>query len=339
MDENINNIKLDLKDIKNKLLIGLDIGGTLTKICILCDKTESSINDFIISKNIFEKIDLNSYYLFLSFFKTDKFETDFFKFLKDLNNIVKINELYLTGGGAYKFNDIIKKNFNIELLNHDELQSLKYGYLFMNNYNSFYEIENNSIKNVPPENLKFPHISANIGSGVSILKITSPEKYERVGGTLMGGGSLIGLSKLIIGIDNYEKILELAEKGNNENIDITKKDFLKENEDLKTENDIISSLGKIHQYILDGKKNEIKKEDIALSLLNMICYHITQYTVLYAKKNDVDTIYYFGTFTKNNSLVNKILNKASKHWNKDIKVRFNNYSGFLGAIGTLLVKK
>ena len=44
MDENINNIKLDLKDIKNKLLIGLDIGGTLTKICILCDKNESSIN-------------------------------------------------------------------------------------------------------------------------------------------------------------------------------------------------------------------------------------------------------------------------------------------------------
>ena len=336
MDEN-NNQKLYLKEIKNKLLIGLDIGGTLTKICILCDKNESSVNDFLLSNN-FEKFDLNSYNLFKTFFKTINFETDFFKLVKNLNNIVKINEMDLTGGGAYKYNDIIKKNFDIELIKHDELQSLKYGYLFMNNYKSFYEIENNNIKEVP-ENIKFPHISANIGSGVSILKISSPEKYERVGGTLVGGGTLIGLSKLIIGIDDYDEIVELASKGNNENVDLTKKDLLKENEELKTDNDIISSLGKVYQYVLNGKKDEIKKEDIALSLLNMICYHISQYTVLYAKQSNIDTIYYFGTFIKKNSIVDKILNQASKHWNKNIKVRFNNFGGYLGTIGTLLVKK
>ena len=335
MDEN--NQKLYLKEIKNKLLIGLDIGGTLTKICILCDKNESSVNDFLLSNN-FEKFDLNSYNLFKTFFKTINFETDFFKLVKNLNNIVKINEMDLTGGGAYKYNDIIKKNFDIELIKHDELQSLKYGYLFMNNYKSFYEIENNNIKEVP-ENIKFPHISANIGSGVSILKISSPEKYERVGGTLVGGGTLIGLSKLIIGIDDYDEIVELASKGNNENVDLTKKDLLKENEELKTDNDIISSLGKVYQYVLNGKKDEIKKEDIALSLLNMICYHISQYTVLYAKQCNTDTIYYFGTFIKKNSIVDKILNQASKHWNKNIKVRFNNFGGYLGTIGTLLVKK
>ena len=335
MDEN--NQKLYLKEIKNKLLIGLDIGGTLTKICILCDKNESSVNDFLLSNN-FEKFDLNSYNLFKTFFKTINFETDFFKLVKNLNNIVKINEMDLTGGGAYKYNDIIKKNFDIELIKHDELQSLKYGYLFMNNYKSFYEIENNNIKEVP-ENIKFPHISANIGSGVSILKISSPEKYERVGGTLVGGGTLIGLSKLIIGIDDYDEIVELASKGNNENVDLTKKDLLKENEELKTDNDIISSLGKVYQYVLNGKKDEIKKEDIALSLLNMICYHVSQYTVLYAKQCNTDTIYYFGTFIKKNSIVDKILNQASKHWNKNIKVRFNNFGGYLGTIGTLLVKK
>ena len=337
MDDN-NNKKLYLKEIKNKLLIGLDIGGTLTKICIICEKNESSINDFLLSKN-FEKYDLNTYNLFLTFLKTVNFETDFFKLLKDLNNIVKINEMDLTGGGAYKYNDIIKQNFNIELIKHDELQSLKYGYLFMNNYNSFYEIENNIIKDVPPENIKFPHISANIGSGVSILKISSQEKYERVGGTLMGGGTLIGLSKLIIGIDDYDEIVELASKGNNENIDLTKKDLLKENEELKEENDIISALGKVHQFVLNGKKDEIKKEDIALSLLNMICYHISQFTVQYAKQSNIDAVYYFGTFTKKNNLVDKLLNHASKHWNKNIKVRFNNFGGYLGTIGTLLVKK
>ena len=77
----------------------------------------------------------------------------------------------------------------------------------------------------------------------------------------MGGGTLIGLSKLIIGIDDYDKIIELSIKGNNENADLTKKDILKTKEDDKSsENEVISSLGKIHEYILDGKKDQLKKK-------------------------------------------------------------------------------
>ena len=225
----------------------------------------------------------------------------------------------------------------IYLIKHDELQSLKYGYEFMNGFNSFYEIENDSIKNVPKEDLKFPHISTNIGSGVSILKVLDNDKYERVGGTLMGGGTLIGLSKLIFGIADYDKILELASKGNNENVDLTMKDFPNHSEN-NNENSVVSSLGKIHEFIQSGIKDDLKKEDIALSLLKMICSHIAQYSVIYAEKNNIDTIYYFGTFTKKDSIADKILHKESKHWNKNIKIRFNNYGGYLGSIGTLLVK-
>lgn len=341
MENENNKNKLCLKEIKNKFLIGIDIGGTLTKVCILCGKNETSIKDLILSKKYFQKYDINSYNLFLGFFQTFNFEKDFSDIINDLNNIAKIDEINATGGGAYKYNNFIKKTFNIEVIKHDELQSLKNGYEFMNNYNLFYEIDNNTIRNIPSEDLKFPHICSNIGSGVSILKISSTEKYERVGGTLMGGGTLIGLSKLMIGIDDFDEILELASKGRNENIDITEnKNLSKDSEEEKMQEDnIISSLGKIHQYVLDGKKDKIKKEDISLSLLKMICLHIAQYTVIYAEQNEIDTIYYFGTFTKKGSISEKILNNASKHWNKNIKVRFNNYSGFLGAIGTILNNK
>ena len=339
MDET-NKLNLNINE-NHKLLIGLDIGGSLTKLCIITNKNKKDINDFILSKNIFEKTDLNEYNLYLTSLQTYNFEKDVIAIIKDLNNVVKINEINLTGGGAYKFNDLLKKNFDIELIKHDELQSLIKGYKLLNNYNNnlFYEIENDQIKSVPPEDLTFPNITSNIGSGVSILKVSSDDKYERVGGTLMGGGTLIGLSKLIIGIDDYDKILELASKGNYENVDLTKKDLLKDNQELEnSENNIIGCLGKVHEYILDGKKDELKKEDIALSLLNMICSHIAQYSVLYAEKNKIDTIYYFGTFTKNNSFAVKILSKASKHWNKDIKIRFSNNGGYLGTIGTLLNK-
>ena len=70
----------------------------------------------------------------------------------------------------------------------------------------------------------------------------------------------------------------------------------------------------------------------------MICSEITQYAVLYAEKDNIDTIYYFGTFTKNDSIINQTLYKASNHLNKNIKIRFNYFGGYLGTIGSLLEK-
>ena len=230
----------------------------------------------------------------------------------------------------------MKKDFGIEFIKNDEMRSLIYGYEFMNKYNSFYEINNNITKTIPSSEFSFPHISANIGSGVSFLKVSSPYKYERVGGTSIGGGTLIGLSKLIFGIENYDEILELVCKGNAENVDLTLNNVI--GEAAKDENRFILSLGKIQEYALGGKKDILKKEDILLSLLNMICYNVAQYAVLYAEKNNINTIYYFGTFTKNDSIINRTLNKASNHLNKNIKIRFNFFGEYLGSIGCLLEK-
>jgi type II pantothenate kinase len=259
IDENKDKTDLKFKNITKKLLIGMDLGGSLTKICILSGSKEKSINDFLLSKK-FENINLDSINLYLINFPTIDFEKDIIPLLKEINNnIEKIDVIDATGGGAHKFNDALKKNLNIEFTKHDELQSLIFGYKFMNSYSSFYEIEgdDNAIKKIAAEELKFPHILANIGSGVSILKVSSKDKFERVGGTLMGGGTLIGLSKLIIGKDDFNEILEFAKKGNNENVDII------------SDNNIVSSFGKIHEYVQAGKKDEIKKEDIALSILNI----------------------------------------------------------------------
>lgn len=47
-------------------------------------------------------------------------------------------------------------------------------------------------------------------------------------------------------------------------------------------------------------------------------------------------VYYFGNFTKNNSYAIEVLDNATKFWNKDLKVRFNKFDGYLGSIGTLI---
>ena len=52
-EKNTNIIDLRVKQIINKLLIGLDIGGTLTKLCIIISKTEKDLEKIISSKKKF----------------------------------------------------------------------------------------------------------------------------------------------------------------------------------------------------------------------------------------------------------------------------------------------
>ena len=328
--------ELMIKEITNRLLIGLDIGCSLTKICIIIKKEEIEINDYLNSNKDFKCMEIDSFKFYFNQSLTINYKNDICRIVSDINKKVKIDKINATGGGAFKFFDLMKSQLKIEFVKHDELLSLIYGYKFMNKYNSFYEVDNNITKQISPLEFKFPHITVNIGTGVSFLKVTSLNNYERIGGTLMGGGTFIGLIKKIINLDNYEEIIEFASKGNKENVDLTLNDIINEND--KFENSVISSLEKVPDYVQSGMKNNLRKEDIVLSLLNMICTEIAKYANIYAEKYNIDTIYYFGTFTKNDSIINMTLNKISKNMNKNIKVRFNSLHGYLGAIGCLLEK-
>ena len=70
----------------------------------------------------------------------------------------------------------------------------------------------------------------NIGSGVSILKITAPGKYERVSGSSVGGGTYWGLCRMLMsGATSYEALLNLAEQGDAEEVDMLVRDIYGEN--------------------------------------------------------------------------------------------------------------
>ena len=181
-----------------------------------------------------------------------------------------IKEIYSTGWSAYKFESLIKQNFKIDFLKNDELISLVEGYIFIKNYSFIYKIEDFDKKIfVPNSDLKYPHISVNIGSGVSILKVNSPYKkdIERVTGRIIGGGTLIGLSKLLIWIDDYNEIINLTQKGNYYNIDLSNEDiycknFIKNN-NINENEILISSFGKIYD-LWQLKKILLKKKILQL---------------------------------------------------------------------------
>lgn len=70
-----------------------------------------------------------------------------------MKTIYPIKNLYATGGGSYKFNNLVNETLNINMVKHDELISLVNGYLIMNELNTFYEKSNDEYKFVGSNDL------------------------------------------------------------------------------------------------------------------------------------------------------------------------------------------
>jgi pantothenate kinase len=106
----------------------------------------------------------------------------------------------------------------------------------------------------------------------------------------MGGGTLIGLCKLLIDVDNYNDIMTLAKQGDNTNVDLLVGDIYSGSaSNIGLESDVIaSSFGKISEIIQNNNIKNVRKEDVAKSLLSMICFHIGQIAFLMTKQKKVN---------------------------------------------------
>lgn len=99
----------------------------------------------------------------------------------------------------------------------------------------------------------YPYLLVNIGSGVSMVKVTKPgpEGFERIGGSSLGGGTLWGLLSLLTDAKDYNEMLEMAQNGDNENIDLLVGDIYGTNYNkigLKA-NHIASSFAKVFKKL------------------------------------------------------------------------------------------
>lgn len=122
-----------------------------------------------------------------------------------------------TGGGAYKFENLLKQEVNLNLHKFDELECLVLGIHYIETVNKLNEcyyldhdietndeieksetLEESILKKKKYYDLSnpFPFLVVNIGSGVSVLAVRSKTKFNRVSGTSLGGGTFLGIKNL-----------------------------------------------------------------------------------------------------------------------------------------------
>lgn len=132
----------------------------------------------------------------------------------------------MTGGGAFKFEKLLRERLSVAINKLDEMKMLVNGLNFVlshvHNEVFTYSHETKKQSFVPPKDSDdmFPYLLVNIGSGVSILKVTSKDEFQRVSGSSIGGGTFWGLACQMAGVSSWDDIHEMSVSGDNRNVDL-----------------------------------------------------------------------------------------------------------------------
>eukprot|EP00160_Parvularia_atlantis_P017017 Unigene5680_Nuclearia_a/m.17335 Unigene5680_Nuclearia_a/g.17335 ORF Unigene5680_Nuclearia_a/g.17335 Unigene5680_Nuclearia_a/m.17335 type:complete len:775 (+) Unigene5680_Nuclearia_a:34-2358(+) len=254
-----------------------------------------------------------------------------------------------TGGGAHKYADEIYRRLGIRLQPFDEMRCLIVGLNFLLRevpYEVFTvqpDTSAMSFQELPRWDGVFPYMLVNIGSGVSILKVTSPTTYQRVSGTSLGGGTLWGLLSLLTDCKDYDSMLALATQGDNRNVDMLVGDIYGMDYGsigLKSTT-IASCFGKCFQRESgsDAPKPQFRPEDICKSALLMVSNNIGQIAYLNATVHNISRIYFGGSFIRGHVDTMRTISYAISFWSKgSAQALFLRHDGYIGALGAFLVE-
>ena len=130
-----------------------------------------------------------------------------------------------------------------------------------------------------------------MGTGTAMVHARPDGIMEYLGGTGVGGGTLMGLSKLLLNAESIDNIEKLSESGSLDNIDLRIKDMTASNSLDRLEADLTAAnFGKLSD--LAGK------DDIALGIMNLVFETVGMVSIFAARSVGAKNIILTGNVTR-----------------------------------------
>jgi len=128
-----------------------------------------------------------------------------------------------------------------------------------------------------------------MGTGTSFVKVDNG-KIGHIGGIGIGGGTILGLSRLLLKTQNVDEIIALANQGVIENVDLQIKDIC---------NSALPGLPLDATASTFGKASaNASKEDIAAGIVHMVLQSIGQSIILASLNSPIKDFVLLGNLTK-----------------------------------------
>lgn len=245
-----------------RTVIGIDIGGSTTKI--MGFRTDGAERQLIEPLFVRANDAITSVY------------GAFGKFTVQNNLALSdIDRVLMTGVGS-SFIDKPLYSLNCEKVS--EFQSVGNGGLFLSGLDEA--------------------IVVSMGTGTALIhakNVNGKTETEYLGGTGVGGGTLLGLSRKMIGVDTIEHLEQLASEGNLDHVDLRIKDISGDHTFQINEEITASNFGKLSDLATPN--------DIALGIANMVAETIAMLAVFAARHYGLTNVVLTGNLTAIPSII------------------------------------
>ncbi|MGQ9478897.1 MAG: BadF/BadG/BcrA/BcrD ATPase family protein [Thermoproteota archaeon] len=164
-----------------------------------------------------------------------------------------------------------------------------------------------------------------MGTGTALIEVRNKGRVIRhVGGTGVGGGTLIGLSRKILGVSSISVLVEMAEKGDSKKVDLTVGDIVGGSIGILSPDMTASNLGRVG--------DTSSHEDLAAGITNLVGEVISSVSYLAASKLGLeDRIILVGRVAKISPVLKSINRTLLSFGTKPIVPKLPEYAVAVGA--------
>ena len=170
-------------------------------------------------------------------------------------------------------------------------------------------------------------VVVSMGTGTSYVLVEG-DKLTHLGGIAVGGGTIVGLSKLLMNTQDFDAIQSLALQGDKRNIDLTIGDISKHPLPGLNLNVTAANFGKVEEIV--------SKEDIAAGIVHMVIENLCHTGTLIAQDKDVKEFILIGSLA-NFEECDYISKECAALAGEGVYFVVPEFAGFGTAIGAALV--
>lgn len=172
-----------------------------------------------------------------------------------------------------------------------------------------------------------PFVLVNVGTGTSIHFVNG-EEHKRIGGTGVGGGTMLGLSRLLTGVDNYHEFILSEVGGQRDDLDLKVKHIYEGAEPPIPGELTASNFGNMNSIPAN-----VPISDYLSSVIGLVGETVATASVLAAAHYGISTIVYIGSsFSGNQSLKKVVADYTILREGQPIILDNGEYSGAIGAL-------
>ena len=174
-----------------------------------------------------------------------------------------------------------------------------------------------------------PYLLVSLGTGTSALLVDG-ERVTRVGGTALGGGTILGLGAALTGHAGFEELVDLATRGDRRKVDLLVSDIYRGGDSPLPGDLNASSFAKL---ALRPESEQPQPCDLADAVMGLVGENVGLICNGLALAARVERIVFGGTSLRNNPVLTDILAGLGAAFGREVV--FLSDGEFTGAVGAL----